>query len=81
MIKVTIELLPHGNKKQKKHLGTIKINNMGGGVRLGNYVYIVSEKDNLNTVLTTGKIFGFPRHLHVTHLIRRVLEEIQDEIV
>ena len=80
MIKVTIELLPHGNEKQKKHLGTIEISNRSGDRRSGNYVYTVSEEDDPNTVLTMGTILAFPRKLHVTHLVRRVLEEIQDEI-
>ena len=70
MIKVTIELLPHGNEKQKKHLGTIEINNMGGGVRLGRYAYTVLGEDGTNNRYTV-----FRRAENAGGLAARAVEE------
>ncbi len=81
MIKITIELLPFGSEKHKKHLGTAIITNIGSGTKYsGNYKYNLSKKGNPKNTWREGKISGFPRKkLGAYDLLFRVLRDVVSE--
>jgi hypothetical protein len=44
MIKVTVELIPHGDESKKRSLGSMTIiNNRTGDINFGNYDYSISK--------------------------------------
>lgn len=62
MIRVTIELLPHGFETNKKHLGTIDIaNDATGTLTSGNYKAKLSKRGNPKSIWKTAEIKNFPR--------------------
>jgi hypothetical protein len=62
MLRITIELLPHGNDAKPEHLGTAEIANDGGGTAdLGNYRVRLSTWGNPPRLWRTGRLEGFPR--------------------
>lgn len=65
MVRVTIELLPHGYEEGKTTLGVIEIANDGtGGADEGNYDVRLSKEPPIarrKGVWKTGKVLGFPR--------------------
>lgn len=62
MIRVTVELIPHGDESRKRHLGTAIIANTGAGTEaLGNYKVSLSRRGQPESVWKDGAISGFPR--------------------
>lgn len=89
MIKVIVELWPHGHKKGKKTLATMNItNNMTGNKEYGNYNYELKVvrgipiEDHLVSVelpMYDGEYISItPRSRHIWHLIKGVLNDIKD---
>lgn len=77
MIRVTIELIPHGLEAGKSHLGTIVIANDGTGTfTRGNYTARLSMKGRPESVWKLATVTGFPRRvLGGYDLIYRALRE------
>jgi len=62
MLRITIEILPFGFEKNKRHLGTATIANDGTGtLKTGNYTYKLSKWGRPDAVWRRGHITGFPR--------------------
>ncbi len=62
MIRVTVELLPHGFEDRKRHLGTMELWNTGeGGIDVANYEGTLSKWGRPKQVWKRGRIEGFPR--------------------
>lgn len=62
MIRVTVELWPHGDKSRKWHLGTAIIANDGTGTEeIGNYRVTLSKWGRPQRVWRRGRVEGFPR--------------------
>lgn len=62
MIRVTIEMLPHGDESKKRHMGTVDIANDGTGTReSGNYKVRLSRMDSPSRAWKSGAIKGFNR--------------------
>ena len=62
MIRVTVELVPHGIEGRKKHLGTAEIwNDATGNLATGNYGYRLSRRGQPNSDWKSGEVKGFPR--------------------
>lgn len=60
MIRVTIELFPHGDETRKRTLGSADIWNDGSGdISTGNYGYRIRGKDG--RVFRVGTVTGFRR--------------------
>jgi hypothetical protein len=80
MIRCTLELLPGGSEKGKKHLGTILIeNNVLKSIQTrgkrGSYRYSLFKKKE-DVVSRQGHIESYPRESYsVWELIRRILEQ------
>ena len=75
MIKVTIELWPHGYEANKLLLGTILIANTGTGTKSrGNYDVVLMNKKHTKP-LRIGRVENFPRlSKNVYHLLKKALE-------
>jgi len=70
MLRIKIELVPYGNEKWTRELGTINIANDGtGNVRYGNYDYELRDKD----VAIKGKLEGHNRLQSAFKLLQAVL--------
>lgn len=76
MIRITIELLPHGYEEKKTIIATGKIVNDGtGSVSIGNYKY---ELELYKQSWNHGEIKGFPRQeKNIWQLLREVLSSIK----
>ncbi len=75
MLRVTIELLPHGSEAHKRHLGTIEIANTGGTSTQGNYRARLSKRGKPNQIWKAGEVINFPRkRLGAYDLLYRALE-------
>jgi len=62
VIRVTIEMLPHGDESRKRHLGTAIIANDGTGTATqGNYNIRLSRRGQPDSVWKTGRLTGFLR--------------------
>ncbi len=62
MIRITVELLPHGNESRKRHLGTAVIYNTGAGTPArGHYRVRLSRRGNPDSVWKSGEVINFPR--------------------
>lgn len=61
MLRITLELLPHGDQSRKRHLGTIEISNVGGTPTRGNYRVRLSKRGKPNQLWKEGKVTEFPR--------------------
>lgn len=62
MLRITIELVPHGDESKKKHLGTAIIVNDGtGGRDVGNYYAKFSHFDSPNKTWKCSTCEGFKR--------------------
>lgn len=76
MIRITIELVPHGDESRAKvlHVGLIANNGKGTQSR-GNYWFELSQRGS-RKVWRKGPVEGFPRRSRgAWHLLHRVLEE------
>jgi hypothetical protein len=70
MIRVTVEILPFGDKKYKRTLGVMYIaNDASGDESVGNYDVYIEGK-------TAGKVKGHRRPQGFWKLIRSALEEL-----
>jgi hypothetical protein len=79
MIRVTVEMVPHGNEKRAYVIGIGVIANDGtGNTRLGNYVYALNVIEGGATVkYQSGEIKGFRRlENSVWRLLYRCLNDI-----
>lgn len=62
MIRVTVELLPHGDASRARHLGTMTIANDGTGtLQRGNYTATLSKWGQPNAVWKHGRVVNFDR--------------------
>ncbi len=62
MIRVTVELLPHGDESRRRHLGTAIIANDGTGTDTqGNYNIRLSRRGQPDSAWKTGRLTGFQR--------------------
>lgn len=75
MIRVTVELVPHGDESRARVLARGTIANDGTGtLRRGNYRYSLSQQGRLNTATREGAVTNFPRlSKNVWHLLALVL--------
>lgn len=76
MIRVTVELIPHGDELRKSIIGTMTISNDGtGNGSISNYDYAIdTARYGLDISHSyKGKATGHYRGNNVWHLIRRVL--------
>ncbi len=72
MIKITIELWPHGNEKKKKIIGIGTIVNDGtGNHEVGNYKFHLEDKNNGTLA---GSLCGHLREDGVWTLIKKCLD-------
>ena len=73
MLRVTVELVPHGEEDRAYTIGTMLIANDGtGSLGYGNYGFAYCNTDNDN-VIAIGTLQNFPRHLGAWQLIKRAL--------
>lgn len=64
MIRVTVEMLPHGDEKRKYHLGTAEIWNTGENLfhpDKGNYAFRLSKWGKLKENWKSGSLEDFDR--------------------
>lgn len=62
MLRITVELIPQGDEKRKRHMGTAEIINDGSGdSKTGNYKVRLSKWGNPSQTWKWGKLQGFPR--------------------
>lgn len=62
MIKVWIELWPHGSEERKELIGLIDIINDGTGTKnTGNYITRMYRKGSIETVTRRGEVKNFAR--------------------
>jgi hypothetical protein len=78
MLRVTVELIPHGNLDKVETLGVAVITNDGSGdLAVGNYKYIVTDNFLLDKAI--GSIVGHNRQEGFWKLVYLVLKEIFGE--
>lgn len=75
MIRITIELVPHGDESRARVLARGEIINEGTGTReRGNYYFWLSQSGRVTTKSRWGNVRDFPRlRKNVWHLLARVL--------
>lgn len=62
MLRITIELLPHGDESQARHMGTAVIANDGTGTaEVGNYDVSLSTFDSPDKIWKRARVKGFRR--------------------
>lgn len=63
MLRITIELLPHGSELHRRHLGTMEIANdgTGGNGPLGAYNVRLSKRGRPSVLWRRARVEGFPR--------------------
>ena len=62
MLRITIEVLSHGDTTNPKHLGTaLIINDCTGTAETGNYTITLSKWGSPKEIWKSGKLSGFPR--------------------
>ena len=78
MLRITIELVPHGVEERKEVIGVTTISNDATGTdTAGNYKYHVSKWGTGNRMWKAGKLAGFPRkRLGPWDLLYRVLKDV-----
>jgi hypothetical protein len=75
MLRVTVEVIPHGNEQQKSTIGLMEIVNDGNGTEhTGNYFYSLGDGKKINS----GKYTGFNRDNGFWRLIERILTKYLD---
>ena len=75
MLRITIELVPHGIESRARVIAVGKIaNNATGTPRLGNYTFELSKCGQVKQCSRSGNVLGFPRErFNAWHLLRTVL--------
>lgn len=81
MLRITIELLPHGLEENKKILGIAEIiNDLTGDEESGNYkvkIWNLNDKTGRLQLWKKGSVKNFLRQkLTVWHLLSRALQEL-----
>lgn len=80
MLRITIELWPHGTQDKSRHilLGKMDLYNDGtGDVTTGNYAGRVFAKGSDHHIVRKGVIENFPRtRLNAWHLLARMLKNM-----
>ena len=76
MIRIQIDMWPHGDEKRKYNLGEIRIANVGGTETQGAYIFSLTKRDGGKW--KSGILEGeFPRkRLGVYDLLFRVLRQV-----
>ncbi len=70
MVRVTIEIVPHGNDEEAYKVSEINIvNDLSGTLDKGNYIY----KLDADNIIIEGKYKGFNRSEGVLPLVKKVL--------
>jgi hypothetical protein len=75
VIRVTVELVPHGDESRARVLARGTITNDGTGTfQRGNYRFWLSQSGRVNATSREGEVKDFPRRAkNVWHLLSRVL--------
>lgn len=78
MIRITIELVPHGVEYLSRTIGVATIANDGTGTKdVGNYVYKLFTEEESPKLWKTGEIKGFERLRYtVWKLLFLILQDI-----
>lgn len=78
MIRIRIELVPHGNDKIIREIGRMEIVNDGtGDNRIGNYDIRLFRRGSKTTIQNTGKIYSYPRKAYsIWVLLKKAIEAI-----
>ena len=78
MLRITIDLLPHGDVSRREKLGEIHIiNDATGTHEIGNYITRLYTKHKKPRILKTGSVKDFPRlKLGVYELLHLALRNI-----
>jgi hypothetical protein len=77
MIRITVDMCPHGDESKARPLGIMKIwNDVTGTREKGNYGFRISKCGNaINQTWKEGEIKGFPRlRRNVWYLLFRALQ-------
>lgn len=78
-LRVTVELIPHGDESRKRVVGRLYIENTGTGTReIGNYRYelegqVAEEDGAVDTWRAPNKLDGFYRRKGYWSLVKEVL--------
>ena len=82
MLRVTIELVPGGDERSRRSVGSMTIGNISGLADIGDYVVSVTEGHNpLTGAAPLDRRFvvrGHPRPQSVWMLVKRAITEMED---
>jgi hypothetical protein len=79
MLRVTIELVPHGIEAAARPIATLLLANDGEGTyESGNYAYVYGYTDR-DATMARGTIKKFPRSQGAWALIRKILNSKSEE--
>lgn len=80
MLRVTIELVPHGDETRAREIGTMLIANDGEGTYAkGNYAYVYGYTDRRGVKFSTGTVKNFYRNQGAWALIKKILVKGNEE--
>lgn len=80
MLRVTIELVPHGDETRAREIGIMLIANDGEGTHAkGNYAYVYGYTDRRNVRFSTGTVKSFYRNQGAWALIKKILMKGNEE--
>lgn len=75
MIRVTVEVVPHGNNEAKYQIHQLEISNVRTAGNIADYEYELATNAHDLYTLSEGRIFGFNRDDGALELVRRVLTQ------
>ncbi len=77
MLRLILEIVPHGKEEDKKKIGEmVIINDSTGDNIIGNYIYEI--KDNNGTILHKGYYKGFLRIKGAWSLIQNIFKSMHN---
>lgn len=83
MLRIKIELVPNGREEQTKVLGTVRIvNDSTGSIDVGNYIYEVTEFDDIGCglcqgiILEQGRVWNHKRSDSFWVLISKIISKM-----
>ena len=80
MLRVTIELVPHGDETRAREIGTMLIANDGEGTHVkGDYAYVYGYTDRRGVKFSTGTLKNFYRSQGAWALIKKILVKGNEE--
>jgi hypothetical protein len=80
MLRVTIELVPHGDETRAREIGVMLIANDGEGTHTkGNYAYVYGYTDRRGVRFSTGTVKNFYRNQGAWALIKKILMKGNEE--